>query len=166
MLRKVLLSLSATVLVASPAYAVDQQILLTADVAGVCSIDGILAPENDAAVLAISPLGEVSTSQKQFQYTVLCNTSADFSLISQKGGLVETTNSAAKIDYAATAVGPFNDLNINTTFGAPDIELVDGPNRSSNPNGLATVSITPHAGQTPPAGEYEDIVIFRVEPAP
>lgn len=157
---------------AEAVLATDQDINLSATVAGFCRIDGSTTPAADTVDL--TPLvtgGDISATQTDRTYAVVCNKATDISLTSQNGAM--TTASAAAtgfeniINYTAGASG-FATVatgSTATTATAAGAETLGTATRATPGAANITVSITPIANTDPLVeGTYADTLTLSITP--
>lgn len=165
MSRKFLLSLTFCLVVGSAAQAdpVEQQVEVNAHVAGYCTIDDSDQTQTQVINYRASA-GLIPNAEQEVEFVVQCNGATSLSFTSLKSGMVDTPLSTG-ISYDATAEvpGAAGPLTIDTTLG-----VLGSPTQvnssSLNPSGLAKIKVKPHAGQTPPAGDYSDLLALTITP--
>ncbi len=168
-------SIAALLLVAStPSFATDQDITITATVAGFCTIDGSLTPGVDTVNWdSLVTTGFITATATNRTYAVICNRATDLSLTSLNGAL--TTASAAAvgfenlINYTASASG-FATIaagSTATTATAVGNETLGTNTRATAGSANITVAITPIVNTDPLVeGTYTDTLRLTITPQP
>ncbi|KUO60155.1 MAG: hypothetical protein APF80_16625 [Alphaproteobacteria bacterium BRH_c36] len=164
----------AAVLVAGAgsAMATDQDINLTATVAGFCRIGGSLTPTADTVNLdSLVTAGFITATQTDRTYAVICNKATDISLESQNGAMTTASASALNfenvINYTASTSG-FATISAGstaTTATASGPESLGSTTRATPGSANIVVSITP-IGNTDPLveGVYQDTLRLSITP--
>jgi hypothetical protein len=169
-LRRSLLSLAA-LLIATSAFAVTQEVHLTATVATSCTISDSTAPTAVTQSLSIDATGRVSTSPVTLTFPFQCNNAANLEVATANRGLsgpAAVSGYESKIHYTAATSGVFPAVTYNTKVIAPDLpgggsSYVSGTNAAAQ--GTLTLTITPTAHTNPLApGIYTDTVRLIITP--
>lgn len=154
------------------AMATDQDINLTATVAGFCKIDGSLTPTDDNVDLTpLVTAGFIAATQTDRTFAVVCNKATDISLTSLNGAM--TTASAAAtgfeniINYTASASGfaTVASGSTATTATAAGSETLGTATRATPGAANIVVAITPITNTDPLVeGVYADTLRLSITP--
>lgn len=152
----------------STAYAIDQDITLSATVEPSCTLSGSAAPSALTTTIPVTN-GQVSTTPITVTVPINCNAGAALVVGTLRGGLRTTgqwPNVSSRIDYVAHVAGPgympFS-LDTENTSGQTFTEdfAPSGP-----PNGNIVVTITPKQPALPLyRGSYSDTLRVTIIPA-
>lgn len=149
---------------ALPARAVEQDITLTATVAGTCTVSDSDAPSAVNQALTVKSNGHVSTTPVTLTFPVSCNGPSTLQMTSTNTGLVgpaAVNGYVNKIAYVAATSGVFSaPFTLNVPFGAPQ-----PPVQTQTPAaGDLTLTVTP-ADQGPLVkGTYSDTIHLVITP--
>ncbi len=157
---------------AGSAVATDQDINLTATVAGYCTIDGSLTPAADTVNMdGLVTTGFIAATTQNRSYAVICNQASDLSLTSLNGAMTTASAAAAGfeniIDYTAGLSG-FATLaagSTATTPAAAGSESLGTTTRATAGSENITVAITPITNTNPLVqGTYTDTLRLTITP--
>jgi hypothetical protein len=160
------ISLLALLLAASPlpAFAVSQDINLTATVTGTCTVSDSLTPSAINQALTINSDGTVSQSPVTVTFPVACNKPASLNMASANKALVgpaAVPNYANTIVYRAVASGGvFPDIELTSDNSAPQPPVFTSGPAAGN----ISLTITPFTTQPLAAGSYADTLRVTIEP--
>lgn len=159
---------------AALAQAATQDITITAEVSGVCTIGGNAVGSPVGTALIPTPGGNVDTSPitpTGAPFTnVVCNGPSSLRLSSLSGGVVNAATASGFdniINYSATASWNSVNATINTATvnGASGIENGTAAPVATAGSGSLTVTITPAANSQPLiAGSYSDTLRVTLTP--
>lgn len=163
--------ITAALLTASHAWAVSQDINLTATVQPSCTISDTETPSAISQNVAVTPQGTVVESTSNYSFPIRCNTPARLQISNVTGAMTGPTASsqyAARIDYIVNTTGYFPPITMNTIVPAappPDGSPVYSSVSSEASDGTLSVSITPQVATGPlAAGTYTDTVRLTITP--
>lgn len=176
-MKKILLSLSAMFVVMTPSWAVQHNINMTAQVAGVCSLGAPNSLSNFTSATAFSVAtlsGKAIAKTATLRLPYVCNsTGVSFTLSSDRQGITKTINPVPngqtnKINYTArtltTGGAVMSSLNtVSSTTGnvfvhdQPTGEIVLEVAVLDQPSGLTNIV---------PGNDYTDILHLDVNPNP
>lgn len=152
-----------------PAYAIDQDIALSATVEPTCTLSGSAAPSALATTIPVNN-GEVSTTPIAITIPIACNGAASLLVGTLNGGMHRSggaiPNFASRIDYIAHVAGPgYIPFSLDTEQTAGQTFTEDyAP--SAPPNGNIIVTITPKQPALPlTKGTYGDTLRVTVIPS-
>lgn len=157
---------------AVPASAADQDINITATVAGYCYIDGSATPAADAVNWdGLVANGFITATATNRVYAIVCNKATDISLTSINGALTTASAAAAGfeniIDYTASTSG-FATVAAGSTATTPTAtgnEALGATVRATPGAENITVTITPIANTNPLVeGSYADTLRLSITP--
>jgi len=161
----------AALLNATSAWAVSQDINLTAVVQPACTISDSASPSAIAQNVAVTPQGTVVQSTSNFTFPITCNTPARLQISNVSGAMMgpqASSQYAARIDYIVNTTGLFPPITMNTIVPAappPDGSPLYSSVSSEASNGTLSVSITPQPATGPlAAGTYTDTVRLTITP--
>ncbi len=148
-----------------PAFAVSQDINLTATVTGSCTVSDSLTPSAINQALTINSDGTVSQSPVTVTFPVACNKPASLNMASTNKALVgpaaAVPNYANTIVYrAAASGGVFPDIELTSDNSAPQPPVFTAGPAAGN----LSLTITPFTTQPLAAGTYADTLRVTIEP--
>lgn len=158
----------------TPAAATDQNINITATVAGFCSIDGTLTPADDTINWdSLVTTGFITATATNRTYAVVCNRATDISLTSINGAMTTASAAAAGfenlINYTAGTSG-FATIAAGSTATTPTAtgnELLGSTTRATPGAANIVVTATPITNTNPLVeGTYTDTLRLRIIPQP
>ena len=169
-----LVAASAVCATSAFAQTAQQDINISATVAGYCRISGAATPAALNATVPVSTVGVVDTTDIPFTIPgVVCNTAADLRAASQSGGVKSGASVTAGfsniINYTGEAkLGTTTStINTATTTTAIGVEQGNIAPTSGAYTGDLNIKITPQSATDPlVAGSYSDTMRVTITPIP